>query len=131
MNNRGGEGARLGLPDIDDGFLLRLCEAAAAHGGMVCPHPETIELAWVTRARALAADPDGHGGAGDVECELAPAVRGGGCGAAGGAGGAGHAGAPLYVVHTSSGAALDAAGLRGRRRRGAGVGGDVPALPDT
>src|SRR6185295_3514601 len=36
MNNRGGEGARLGLPDIDDGFLLRLCEAAAANGGMVC-----------------------------------------------------------------------------------------------
>ena len=44
MNNRGGEGKRLGLPDIDDGFLLRLCEAAAAHGGMVCPHPETIEI---------------------------------------------------------------------------------------
>ena len=62
MNNRGGEGARLGLPDIDDGFLLRLCEAAAAHGGMVCPHPETIELAWVMRDRAKAADPDGTGG---------------------------------------------------------------------
>ncbi len=28
MNNRGGEGKRLGLPDIDDGFLFRLCEAA-------------------------------------------------------------------------------------------------------
>jgi dihydropyrimidinase len=28
MNNRGGEGARLGLPDIDDGFLLRLCEGS-------------------------------------------------------------------------------------------------------
>ena len=35
MNNRGGEGARLGLPDIDDGFLFRLCESAARHGGMV------------------------------------------------------------------------------------------------
>ena len=33
MNNRGGEGTRLGLPDIDDGFLLRLCESAAASGG--------------------------------------------------------------------------------------------------
>ena len=32
MNNRGGEGKRLGLPDIDDGFLFRLCEAAAEHG---------------------------------------------------------------------------------------------------
>ena len=49
MNNRGGEGARLGLPDIDDGFLLRLCEAAATNGGMVCPHPENIEAAWVLR----------------------------------------------------------------------------------
>ena len=29
MNNRGGEGKRLGLPDIDDGFLFRLCELAA------------------------------------------------------------------------------------------------------
>ena len=29
MNNRGGEGSRLGLPDIDDGFLFRLCESAA------------------------------------------------------------------------------------------------------
>ena len=50
MNNRGGEGARLGLPDIDDGFLFRLCEAAAASGAVVCPHPETIEIAWVLRA---------------------------------------------------------------------------------
>ena len=33
MNNRGGEGKRLGLPDIDDGFLFRLCETAAEHGG--------------------------------------------------------------------------------------------------
>src|SRR5262249_28783685 len=43
MNNRGGEGRRLGLPDIDDGFLFRLCEAAAENGGLVCPHPENIE----------------------------------------------------------------------------------------
>jgi Resolvase, N terminal domain len=35
MNNRGGEGARLGLPDVDDGFLFRLCEAAAGSDGMV------------------------------------------------------------------------------------------------
>ena len=30
MNNRGGEGKRLGLPDIDDGFLFRLCRACRA-----------------------------------------------------------------------------------------------------
>ena len=62
MNNRGGEGKRLGLPDIDDGFLLRLCEAAARSGGIVCPHPENIEMSWVLRDRLRAADPDGKGG---------------------------------------------------------------------
>ena len=62
MNNRGGEGKRLGLPDIDDGFLFRLCEAAAEHGGLVCPHPENIEVAWVLRDRLTAQDPDGRGG---------------------------------------------------------------------
>src|SRR6476646_4945975 len=62
LNIRGGEGKRLGLPDIDDGFLLRLCEAAAANGGMVCPHPENIEAAWVLRKRMMETDPDGRGG---------------------------------------------------------------------
>ena len=47
MNNRGGEGKRLGLPDIDDGFLFRLCLLSAENGGMVCPHPENIEVAWL------------------------------------------------------------------------------------
>ncbi|MGB7777289.1 MAG: dihydroorotase, partial [Pseudolabrys sp.] len=62
MNNRGGEGARLGLPDIDDGFLLRLFEAAAENGGTVCPHPENIEASWVLRNRLMTKDPDGRGG---------------------------------------------------------------------
>ena len=62
MNNRGGEGKRLGLPDIDDGFLFRLCELAARNGGMVCPHPENIEVAWQLRKRVMQADPKGEGG---------------------------------------------------------------------
>lgn len=62
MNNRGGEGARLGLPDIDDGFLYRLAELAAAHGGMVAPHPENIEVAWILRKREMDRDPEGKGG---------------------------------------------------------------------
>src|SRR5258705_247627 len=57
-----GEVKRLGLPDIDDGFLFRLCEAAAEHGGLVCPHPENIEAAWVLRDRLMAQDPVGCGG---------------------------------------------------------------------
>jgi dihydropyrimidinase len=112
MNNRGGEGARLGLPDIDDGFLFRLCEAAAAHGGMVCPHPETIEIAWVLRDRLKAKDPDGRGGLATWNATRPPFVEADAVQRA--AYIAHQAGAPLYVVHTSSAEALEAA-LRHRR----------------
>jgi dihydroorotase-like cyclic amidohydrolase len=112
MNNRGGEGARLGLPDIDDGFLFRLCEAAAAGGGMVCPHPETIEIAWVLRDRLKASDPDGHGALKTWNATRPPFVE---ADAVQRAAYIAHtAGAPLYVVHTSSAEALEAA-LRHRR----------------
>ena len=115
MNNRGGEGARLGLPDIDDGFLLRLCESAAANGGMVCPHPETIELAWVLRKRAQEADPKGTGGLATWNASRPPFVEADAVQRA--AYIAGTAGCPLYVVHTSSAEALDAAlRLRGNGR---------------
>lgn len=115
MNNRGGEGARLGLPDIDDGFLFRLAEAAKAAGGVVCPHPENIEVAWVLRDRLMAVDPEGKGGLASWNASRPPfieadavqraalitqAVEG-----------------RLYVVHTSSKAALDA----GVRLRDAGA----------
>ena len=112
MNNRGGEGKRLGLPDIDDGFLFRLCEAAAAAGGMVCPHPETIELAWVLRERLLREDPEGKGGLATWNASRPPFVEAEAVQRA--AFVADAAGAPLYVVHTSSQAALEA-GLRQRR----------------
>ncbi|WP_137179715.1 dihydroorotase family protein [Roseomonas sp. AR75] len=115
MNNRGGEGKRLGLPDIDDGFLLRLCEAAAAHGGMVCPHPETIELAWVLRERVMRADPDGKGGLAAWNATRPPFVE---ADAVQRACYVAHvAGAPLYVVHCSSDEALQAA----LRHRAAGA----------
>jgi dihydropyrimidinase len=117
MNNRGGEGARLGLPDIDDGFLFRLCEAAAAGGGMVCPHPETIEIAWVLRDRLKASDPDGRGALKTWNATRPPFVE---ADAVQRAAYIAHtAGAPLYVVHTSSAEALEAA-LR-HRRAGANV----------
>ena len=107
MNNRGGEGARLGLPDIDDGFLLRLCEAAAASNGMVCPHPETIELAWVLRERVLARDPEGANGLATWNATRPPFVE---ADAVQRAAYIAHiAGAPLYIVHTSSNEALQAA----------------------
>lgn len=112
MNNRGGEGRRLGLPDLDSGFLLRLCEAAAACGGMVCPHPETIELAWVLRDRLRLADPEGRGGLASWNASRPPFVE------ADAVAHAAHvariAGCPLHVVHTSSAAALEA-GLRAQQ----------------
>ncbi len=112
MNNRGGEGARLGLPDIDDGFLFRLCETAAASGGMVCPHPETMEIAWVLRDRMRARDPDGRGGLSTWNASRPPFVE---ADAVQRAAYIAHtAGSPLYVVHTSSAEALHAA-LRHRR----------------
>ncbi len=104
MNNRGGEGARLGLPDIDDGFLLRLCEAAAAHGGMVCPHPENIEAAWVLRKRMMDADPDGRQGLRAWNATRPPFVEADAVQRA--ALFARQTGARLYIVHTSSGEAL-------------------------
>ncbi len=111
MNNRGGEGARLGLPDIDDGFLLRLCEAAAGHGGMVCPHPENIEAAWVLRNRILAQDPEGRGGLPAWNATRPPFVEADAVQRAGLF--ARTTGARLYIVHTSSREALEAA-LRAR-----------------
>ena len=111
MNNRGGEGTRLGLPDIDDGFLLRLCEAAAANGGMVCPHPENIEAAWVLRNRLMKEDPDGRGGLRAWNATRPPFVEADAVQRAGLF--ARETGARLYIVHTSSRAALEA-GLRAR-----------------
>jgi dihydroorotase-like cyclic amidohydrolase len=86
-----------------------LCEAAAANGGMVAPHPENIEVAWVLRDRLKKADPDGRGGLatwnrsrpGFVEADAVQRA----------AYLSRQAGSPLYVVHTSSAEALDA-GLR-------------------
>lgn len=117
MNNRGGEGARLGLPDIDDGFLFRLCEASAAVNGVVCPHPETIEIAWVLRHREKARDPEGKGGLktwnasrpGFVEADavqrsayLARVAH-----------------SRIHIVHTSSAAALEAGVMQ--RQAGAAI----------
>jgi dihydroorotase (multifunctional complex type) len=115
MNNRGGEGKRLGLPDIDDGFLLRLCELAARHGGMVCPHPESIEMAWVLRERVMRADPEGKGGLAAWNATRPPFVEADAVQRA--AYVARTTGAPLYVVHTSSAEALHAA----LRQRAAGA----------
>jgi dihydropyrimidinase len=107
MYSRCGEGARLGLPDIDDGFLFRLAEAVARCQGILCPHCENIEVARVLGGRLMAADPNGTGGLAAwngsrppfVEAEAVHRV----------ATLARHAGAPVYMVHCTSAAALQAA----------------------
>lgn len=107
MNNRGGEGDRLGLPDIDDGYLFRLAETAAQHGGMINPHPENIEVAWVLRAREMQRDPEGKGGLAAWDATRPGFVEADAVQRASYL--VNQAGAPLYVVHTSSAEALDAA----------------------
>jgi dihydroorotase-like cyclic amidohydrolase len=111
MNIRGNEGARLGLPGIDDGFLFRLLEALAAHRGMLCPHPENIEVAWVLRDRVLAADPEGADGLASWNATRPPFVEAEALSRACYFGRI--TGTPVHGVHTSSAEAL-AAALRQR-----------------
>lgn len=107
MNIRGDEGKRLGLPGTDDGFLFRLLEGLREHGGMLCPHPENIEVAWVLRDRLLAADPEGKGGLASWNATRPPFVEAEAIRRAAYLGRV--VGAPVYTVHTSSGEALAAA----------------------
>lgn len=115
MNIRGNEGARLGLPGADDGFLFRLLEALAAHGGVLCPHPENIEVAWVLRDRVMAADPEGKGGLASWNATRPPFVEADALARACHFGRI--TGTPVHGVHTSSGEALAAA----VRQRAAGA----------
>lgn len=104
MNLRGTEGDRLGLPPTDDGFLWRLLEGLRDCGGMLCPHPENIEVAWALRDRLMAADHDGQGGLALWNAMRPPvieaeALRRATYFARG-------MGVPVYCVHTSSAEAL-------------------------
>ena len=114
MNIRGNEGARLGLPGTDDGFLFRLLEVLAANKGLLCPHPENTEVAWVLRDRVTAADPDGKGGLAAWNATRPPFVEADALSRA--TYFARITGTPVHAVHTSSGEALDAA----LRQRAAG-----------
>lgn len=107
MNNRKGEGKRLGLPDIDDGFLYRLALAAKEAGGMVCPHPENIEIAMALRDRVMTEDPGGKRGLSSWNATRPPFVEADAIQRAALVTQA--VSGTLYLVHTSSKKALDAA----------------------
>lgn len=53
MNFRGEEGAYLGLPGNDDGFLLDMLEMATDIGAMINPHAENVELVWRLRRAGI------------------------------------------------------------------------------
>ncbi len=107
MNIRGDEGKRLGLPGIDDGFMFRLLRRLAETGGMMCPHPENIEVAWVLGAETRKADPEGKGGLATWNATRPPFVEAEAIRRAAYFGKV--TGAPVYFVHTSSKEALEAA----------------------
>lgn len=56
MNFRGNEGAYLGLPGNDDGFLYDILRMVAEHGAMANPHAENIEIVWRLREQGFAPD---------------------------------------------------------------------------
>ena len=58
MNCRGEEGKRLGQPHLDDAILFRTLEAQCEASDMLCPQPESIEIAWFLRDSVMAADPE-------------------------------------------------------------------------
>ncbi|MDT0377854.1 amidohydrolase family protein [Streptomyces sp. DSM 42041] len=102
MNFRGDEGAYLGMPGNDDGFMYDLLGTTADAGAMVNPHPENIEIVWRLRKD----QPDESQGPlhawhqtrpplVEAEAEQRVAYL------------AAATGASAYAVHTSSAAGLD------------------------
>jgi dihydropyrimidinase len=110
MNFRGDEGAYLGLPGNDDGFLYDLLRTTAESGAMANPHAENIELIWRLRAE-VRKDPDAGLAAWNrtrpdfVEAEAEQRVSYL----------ASVLGASVYAVHVSSAAALNAITLQRSR----------------
>lgn len=110
MNFRGDEGKYLNIPGNDDGFLFELLTKLGRSGGMLCPHPENIELVWYQRRQPREADQPPLRLWYDtrppfVEAEALQRV----------AYLARIAGAPVYAVHVSCAEALEAACLYRRR----------------
>ncbi|GAB6902219.1 dihydroorotase [Kineosporia succinea] len=103
MNFRGEEGAYLGLPGNDDGYMYDVLGMTADHGAMVNPHPENIELVWKLKNRVIDSSRGplsewNQSRPSFVEAEAVQRV----------AYMASVTGASVYAVHTSSTLALEA-----------------------
>jgi dihydropyrimidinase len=55
MHFRGNEGLYMGVTGTDDGLLYGMMEEIARHDGVLAVHAENIEIAWLLRARLKAA----------------------------------------------------------------------------
>ena len=108
MSFRGDEGAYLGIEGTDDGAFHRILEGVASVGGVLMIHPENIEIVWRLRG---AIQGEGRDGLKAWNESRPPFVEAESTWRASFL--AAHAGCPIYFVHVSSQAALDA--LRGAR----------------
>lgn len=111
---RGEEGAYLGIPGNDDGFLFKLLRRAATLPGVIpCVHAENIEIVWLLRKEVQSG---GSGGLTDweqsrpdfAEAEATARVLYF----------AEKAGAPIYVVHITCKESLDMVRQAKNRRPG-------------
>jgi dihydropyrimidinase len=103
MNFRGDEGAYLGVAGADDGFLWELTQRVARYpGAVLCVHTENIEIANRLQSRLIAA---GREGLEAWEASRPPVTEAENVNRAAFFGR--RAGCPIYVVHMSSGAALE------------------------
>jgi dihydropyrimidinase len=111
---RGEEGAYLGIPGNDDGFLFKLFRQAATIPGVIpCVHAENIELIWLLRPEVQAG---GNGGLRDWEksrpdfAEAEATARA--------LYYAEKAGSPLYVVHITCAESLEVVRQAKKKRPG-------------
>ena len=103
MNFRGDEGAYLGVAGADDGFLWELTQRVARHpGAVLCVHTENIEIANRLQSRLIAS---GREGLEAWEASRPPVTEAENVNRAAFFGR--RAGCPIYIVHMSSGAALE------------------------
>jgi dihydroorotase (multifunctional complex type) len=111
---RGEEGAYLGIPGNDDGFLFKLFRQAAALPGVIpCVHAENIELVWLLRPEVQAG---GNGGLRDWERSRPDFVEAEATARA--LYYAQKAGSPLYVVHITCAESLEVVRQAKKKRPG-------------